>query len=275
MSLDADSIVDRRRMRRKLTFWRVFAVLFAICAVVAVGAALRVPGTGMLTGRPGASIARVTLTGLIRTDQERVEALERLGSSRARAVIVHINSPGGTTSGSEELFSALSRLKEKKPMVVVVDGLAASGGYITAIAADHIVAQETSLVGSIGVLFQYPERDRAAEDDRRQGRGDQVDAAEGGAQRLRADLAGGARGDRGDRADSYGWFRDLVKTRRQMDDATLERVADGRVFTGRQAVAAQAHRRARRRAHRDRLACQGKEHRPQDAGPRLQAARRG
>ena len=79
MSLDADSIVDRRRMRRKLTFWRVFAVLFAICAVVAVGAALRVPGTGMLTGRPGASIARMTLTGLIRTDQERVEALERLG----------------------------------------------------------------------------------------------------------------------------------------------------------------------------------------------------
>ena len=156
MSLDADSIVDRRRMRRKLTFWRVFAVVFAICAAVAIGAALRVPGTGVLTGRPGDSIARVTLTGLIRGDQERVEALERLGRSRARAVIVHINSPGGTTSGSEELYSSLMRLKERKPLVVVVDGLAASGGYITAIAADHIVAQETSLVGSIGVLFQYP-----------------------------------------------------------------------------------------------------------------------
>ena len=48
------------------------------------------------------------------------------------------------------------RLKERKPTVVVVEGLAASGGYIAAVAADHIVAQETALVGSIGVIFQYP-----------------------------------------------------------------------------------------------------------------------
>ena len=140
MALDADTIVDRRRMRRKLTFWRVFATLVVICAVVAVGAALRVPGTDVLTGQASGSIARVTITGLIRGDQERVEALDRLGKSRARAVIVHINSPGGTTSGSEQLHDSLMRLKEQKPLVVVVDGLAASGGYIAAVAADHIVA---------------------------------------------------------------------------------------------------------------------------------------
>src|SRR5262245_15753241 len=133
MSLDADTIVDRRRMRRKLTFWRIFAVIFAICAVVALGAALRVPGTSAITGRTGDASAPVTLTGRTRPDQDRVEALARLARSRARAVIVHINSPGGTTSGSEELYSALMRLKERKPLVVVVDGLAASGGYITAI----------------------------------------------------------------------------------------------------------------------------------------------
>src|SRR6516225_5298755 len=156
MSLDADTIVDRRRMRRKLTFWRVCAIIVAICAVIAIGAALRAPGTDVLVRGAGGSIARVTITGLIRTDLQRVEALERLGKSRARAVIVHINSPGGTTSGSEQLHDSLMRLKEQKPLVVVVDGLAASGGYITAIAADHIVAMETSLVGSIGVLFQYP-----------------------------------------------------------------------------------------------------------------------
>ena len=61
-----------------------------------------------------------------------------------------------TTAGSEELHDSLRRLSEQKPMVIVVDGLAASGGYIAALAADHIVAGETSLVGSIGVLFQYP-----------------------------------------------------------------------------------------------------------------------
>src|SRR5262249_47683475 len=109
MSLDADVIVDRRRMRRKLTFWRVCAV------IVAIGAALRAPGTEAWVGTAG-SVARVTITGLIRTDQQRVEALERLGKSRARAVIVHINSPGGTTSGSEQLHDSLMRLKEQKPL---------------------------------------------------------------------------------------------------------------------------------------------------------------
>src|SRR6201999_4312944 len=99
---------------------------------------------------------RVHIDGLIRSDADRTEALERLENSRAAAVVVHINSPGGTTAGSEQLYDSLTRLKAKKPLVVVVEGLAASGGYITAIAADHIIAQQTSLVGSIGVLFQIP-----------------------------------------------------------------------------------------------------------------------
>ena len=156
MSLDADTIVDRRRMRRKLTFWRVLAVAIAIAALVAIAAALHLPGTGFLAGAGTPAIARVSIAGLIRTDQDRVEALARLEKSHAPAVIVHLNTPGGTTSGSEQLYDSLMRLREHKPVVVVVDGLAASGGYITAIAGDHIVAQETSLVGSIGVIFQYP-----------------------------------------------------------------------------------------------------------------------
>src|ERR1700686_1072314 len=154
MSLDSDVIVDRRRIRRKLTFWRVAAALVAIAAIIAVGLLVSPSGRSGLTA--SGSIARVTIEGLIRSDQDRVEALERLADSKAAAVIVHINSPGGTTAGSEQLYDALVRLKAKKPLVVVVEGLAASGGYITAIAADHIIAQQSSLVGSIGVLFQYP-----------------------------------------------------------------------------------------------------------------------
>jgi protease IV len=236
MALDADTIVDRRRMRRKLTFWRVFATIVVICAVVAVGAALRVPGTDVLTGQSSGSIARVTITGLIRGDQERVEALERLGKSRARAVIVHINSPGGTTSGSEQLHDSLMRLKEQKPLVVVVDGLAASGGYIAAVAADHIVALETSLVGSIGVLFQYP---NVAELLKTLGvkieeiKSSPLKAAPNGfeptAPEARAAIEAIV-------SDSYAWFKGMVKARRQLDDEMLQRVADGRVFTGRQGI---------------------------------------
>jgi len=237
MSLDADTIVDRRRMRRKLTFWRVLAILIAICAVVAAGAALRVPGTSMLTGQPGAAIARVTFTGLIRVDQQRVEALERLAKSRAQAVIVHINSPGGTTSGSEQLYDSLMRLKEKKPTVVVIDGLAASGGYIAALGADHIVAQETSLVGSIGVLFQYP---NVADLLKTLGikveeiKSSPLKAAPNGFEPTSPEARAAIESIV---SDSYAWFRGLVKARRQLDDAGLDRVADGRVFTGRQAIA--------------------------------------
>src|SRR6478736_6187973 len=153
MSLDADAIVDRRRIRRKLTFWRVSALAIALLAIA--GAVwLLMPGNRFST--PGAYIARIKVQGLIRGNQDRVEALGRLGRSAARAVIVHIDSPGGNTAGSEQLFDALRELQSKKPMVVVVDGLAASGAYIAALSSEHIVAQETSLVGSIGVLFQYP-----------------------------------------------------------------------------------------------------------------------
>jgi protease-4 len=237
MSLDADTIVDRRRMRRKLTFWRVVAVLVAICAVVAVGAALRVPGSSVLTGQPGSSIARVTITGLIRSDQERVEALERLGKSRARAVIVHVNSPGGTTAGSEQLHDSLARLKEKKPLVVVIDGLAASGGYITAIAADHIVALETSLVGSIGVLFQYPNVTDLLKTlgvKIEEIKSSPLKAAPNGFEPTSPEARAAIESIV---SDSYAWFKNMVKTRRHLDEAALERVTDGRVFTGRQGLA--------------------------------------
>src|SRR5262249_29753381 len=123
MSLDSDVIVDRRRIRRKLTFWRVASVVIAIGAIAAVGM-LASPG-GRSTFTTSGSIPRINIEGLIRRDQERVEALERLSKSQAAAVVVHINSPGGTTAGSEQLHDSLARLKAKKPMVVVVEGLAA------------------------------------------------------------------------------------------------------------------------------------------------------
>ena len=108
MSLDSDVIVDRRRIRRKLTFWRVVAGLVAIAAIVTVGAIATRSGPSALTA--SGSIARVNIEGLIRSDQQRVEALERLEKSSHAAVIIHINSPGGTTAGSEQLYDALVRL---------------------------------------------------------------------------------------------------------------------------------------------------------------------
>jgi protease IV len=234
MSLDSDVIVDRRRIRRKLTFWRVVAGLVAIAAIVTTGVIATRSGPAALT--VSGSIARVNIDGLIRSDQQRVEALERLEKSNHAAVIVHINSPGGTTAGSEQLYDALVRLKAKKPLVVVVEGLAASGGYIAAMAADHIVARQSSLVGSIGVLFQFPnftELMKTVGVKVEEVKSSPLKAAPNGFEptspEARAALDALVK-------DSYAWFRGMVKERRGMDDALLEKVADGRVFTGRQAV---------------------------------------
>jgi protease-4 len=227
-------IVDRRRMRRKLTFWRVAAALVAIAAVVIIAVVASPAGRGALA--TSGSIARIHIDGLIRSDNERVEALERLEKSSAAAVIVHINSPGGTTAGSEQLFDALMRLKAKKPMVVVVEGLAASGGYIAALASDHIVAQQSSLVGSIGVLFQFPNFSgllKTVGVQVEEVKSSPLKAAPNGFEptspEARAALDALVK-------DSYAWFRGLVQQRRGMDDAMLDKVADGRVFTGRQSV---------------------------------------
>ncbi len=234
MSLDADLIVDRRRMRRKLTFWRVFAIV--IFALAVIGAAVQVSDRTGFAGA-GAYIARVTIKGLIRDDQERVQQLDRLArSSTVRAVVVHVDSPGGTTAGSEQLYDALMRLKDKKPLVIVVDGLAASGGYITALAGDHIVAKQTSLVGSIGVLFQYPNVADLLDKI-----GVKVESIKSSP--LKAAPNGFEPTSPEARAaiesiikDSYAWFRGLVQDRRHLNDDELQTVADGRVFTGHQGI---------------------------------------
>jgi protease-4 len=234
MSLDADFIVDRRRMRRKLSFWRV-ATIVLIVAAIAGAAALagnRNYGFGV---RP--YIARVTISGLIRGDQNRTEQLDRLARSTvARAVIVHVDSPGGTTAGSEQLFNALARLRDKKPLVVVVDSLAASGGYITALAGDHIVAQQTSLVGSIGVLFQFPnvgdllgKLGVKMESVKSTPLKAAPDGFEPTSPEARAALDSIIQ-------DSYSWFKSIVRNRRHLDDSQLQTAADGRVFTGHQAI---------------------------------------
>jgi protease IV len=235
MSLDSDVIVDRRRIRRKLTFWRVASVIIAIGAIAVIGTLASPGGRGTFTS--SGSIARIKIDGLIRSDQERVEALERLAKSQAAAVIVHINSPGGTTAGSEQLFDSLMRLKAKKPLVVVVEGLAASGGYITAIAADHIVAQQTSLVGSIGVLFQIPNVTdllKTVGVKVEEVKSSPLKAAPNGFEPTSPEAKAAMESIV---MDTYAWFKNMVQDRRKLAGEGLDKVVDGRVFTGHQAIA--------------------------------------
>ena len=121
--------------------WRALALLGIALALIALG--WRLLGTRGGAGSLVPHIARLSITGLIVGDRETIDLVEDVTKSNAAAVLVEIDSPGGTTSGSERLYQALRRLSAKKPTVAVVRGLAASGAYIAAIGTDHILAQTT------------------------------------------------------------------------------------------------------------------------------------
>ncbi len=232
MSLDIDQIVDRRRLRQKLTFWRVFAVLVLVVALGAGG--YFAFGRASLDSTP--HVARIVIGGLIRNDRDRVEMIERIARSNASAVILSIDSPGGTVTGSEQLYNALRRLAEKKPTVAVVEGMAASGAYIAAMGADHIVARRNAIVGSVGVIFQFPNVTEllksvgvTVEDIKSSPLKASPNMYEPTSPEARAAINSLV-------LDSYAWFKGLVSERRKLTDAKLATVTDGRVFTGHQGL---------------------------------------
>src|SRR5215217_5414513 len=234
MSVDPEMMADRRRLRRKLSFWRVLGVLGLIAAVIAFGltAAGRAPFGG---ARP--QIARISVVGFIAGSQRMNDLFKRVAESGAvSGVVISINSPGGSTTGSEELYRGIRQLAAKKPLVAFVDGTAASGGYITAIAADYIVARETSLVGSIGVLFQYPDASKLLTT-----LGVQVEEVKSAP--LKAEPSPFHPTSPEARAalqsvvnDTYDWFKHLVAERRKLDEAQISTVSTGTIFSGRQSV---------------------------------------
>ncbi|MDB5510768.1 MAG: signal peptide peptidase SppA, type [Enterovirga sp.] len=234
MAADPELIADRRRLRRKLTLWRVLAVL-ALMVAVGVAGLVATGGPDKVGSRQ--QIARIGISGFIAGDQRVAELFRRVGDSPSvRGVVITINSPGGTTSGSEELYRGIRDLAAKKPVVAFVDGLAASGGYITALAADRIVARETALVGSIGVLFQYPDFSKLLGTV-----GVSVEQVKSSP--LKAEPSGFSPTTPEARAalksvvdDTYAWFKGIVGDRRGLSGERLETVSDGRVFSARQGV---------------------------------------
>ncbi|MGJ3264215.1 MAG: signal peptide peptidase SppA [Salinarimonas sp.] len=234
---DAEYIADRRRLRRKLSFWRVAGILAAIVAVAAIG--WRVAGLDPSTIAAGRDhVARVSVEGLITTDREAAEMLRELArTDTARGVILRINSPGGTTTGAEELFAALREVAEAKPTVAFVDGLAASGGYIAALGADHIVSRQTAIVGSIGVLIQVPNVSGLLDElgiEVLEIKSTPLKAAPSAVTPIDPDAVEAIELVI---ADTYGWFVELVGERRPLSEAEVAGVSDGRVWNGRQALA--------------------------------------
>jgi len=231
MALDPDLLIDRRRLKRRLTFWRGGAVIAVLVALFAwFGVPAEVVG--------GAHVARLTISGTISDDRRLVRAIDdATRDNTVRAMILAVDSPGGTMAGGEALHGALARFAAQKPLVATLGGTAASAGYMIAMPAARVFAREGTVTGSIGVLLQSFEGSELL-----------------GVLGVRPEtIASGPLKDQpslfrpltpeGRAAltavvqDLYAQFVGMVAAGRHMDEDRVRSLADGRVYTGRQALA--------------------------------------
>ncbi len=220
---------QRKKLRGSRFRWRIFAVL-AVLALIAVIAKDFKP-------EMGPHIARYDVSGVILGDLEREKLLRDIaGNDQIKALMVRINSPGGTVTGSEELYESLREVAESKPVVATMVDVAASGGYITALAADQVFARGSTITGSIGVVFQAPNAHGLMEKI-----GVQMVEIKSG--KLKAEptpfkpvSADVIAAERELVDDSFKWFLDLVRERRGIGENVIAEVRDGGVYTGRMAL---------------------------------------
>ena len=233
MSLEADLVVDRLRLKRRLVFWRALAVAAFVLALLA---------TAGLRSRPGALVAgphlaRLRVEGIISEDRDRLDMIDDARKSASvKALIVDIDSPGGSVSGGESLHDEIVRFAAKKPVVVVMGGVAASAGYMIAVPATRIFASNATLTGSIGVILQSPDISGLL------GKvGIGVDELVSGPLKGQPSVVKplspeGRTMLQGLVADLYGQFVDMVAAGRHMDRTRVLSLADGRPYTGHQAI---------------------------------------
>ncbi len=234
MALDAEALIERRRLRRRLRLWRVAAVVLAVAA--AVGAVYAWDPDGAWLERP--HVARISVSGVIAENRRLDEALADVRDDpKARALILRIDSPGGSTYGGEALYRQLRRVSEKKPVIAVIGTLGASAGYLAAVAADRIYAGDTSLTGSIGVIIQSAEMSGLLEKI-----GVTAETVKAGALKDQPSLTrpldeAGRRALQALVDDTHNWFIDRVAERRALPREQVVELADGRVYNGQRAQA--------------------------------------
>lgn len=231
MTLESDILFDRRRLKRRLVAWRIAAIVAAVAVVMATVARF----DGILDRD---HVARYTIDGLIVDDPEVFDALaEVAGDPHAKALIVHIDSPGGTFVGGEMLFAALREVAEAKPVVAVMGTVAASAGYMVAVASDRIYARQGTITGSIGVIMQTTDITGLLEKigvSAEAIKSAPLKAVPSPLEPLTQEARAATQAIIDDMQEL---FTAMVAERRGFDADRVRTLADGRVYSGRQAVA--------------------------------------
>ncbi|MDH3241221.1 MAG: signal peptide peptidase SppA [Alphaproteobacteria bacterium] len=231
MTFESDSLIDRRRLKRRLGLWRIAAVVAAASLLLALFARLDI-------SESRDHVARISVRGIIVEDQKRIEAIEDVArDNSAKALIVAINSPGGTVVGGQSLFQQLRAVAAKKPVVTVMGTLGTSGGYMVAVGADRIFAQPGTITGSIGVILQTTDLTGMLD---KLGikpisiKSDPLKAVPSPFEPLSKEGRAVAQAVV---SDTHRQFLDMVAERRGLTPENARVVGDGRIYTGRQALA--------------------------------------
>ncbi len=233
MTFETETVLDRRRLRRRIGLWRGLAVVAALIAVSVLAFSNEQFAT--LTGQK--QIARIAIEGTIYEDRKQLKMLKKIAEAdHVSALLVYVNSPGGTTTGGEALYNALRQVAEKKPVVAQFGTLAASAGYIIGLGADHIVARGNTITGSVGVLVQWPQVTDLLDKV-----GVKFHTVRSGEQKARPNLFEDPTFE--DRRltqamidESFQWFLSLVEGRRKVTPDGLVALKSGRTFLGREAI---------------------------------------
>ncbi len=229
MSLDADWLIDRAALKRRLLVWRILAVL----ALVAAGTAVSYRhATGL---RP--HVARLAVTGIVTDDPATVRLVDRATHDpTVKALLLRIDSPGGSAAGGVALHDALARFSARKPLVAVMGAEAASAAYMIALPASRIYASPATLTGSIGVILETPDISSLMQ---RLGVTETqiVSGPLKGQPSPFAPLSPAGRTYLQDLVnDMFDQFVTMVATARHLPKARVLTLADGRAYTGRQAL---------------------------------------
>ncbi len=232
MSPEVDLLLDRQRLKRRLVFWRVASVVLLAAAI------LGWLGSGrMALFGPGARVAVLKLDGIVTDDPARDAAVEKLATTpEVKALIVSIDSPGGSVAGGEALHDAIAEVAAKKPVVAVMGPLGASAAYMIAVATNRIYAREGTLTGSIGVLLETGEVSGLLAR-----LGITAETIVSGPLKDQPSLTApmspqGRQVLQGIVDNLFGQFVGMVAAGRHMSVASVKALADGRAYTGQQAL---------------------------------------
>ncbi len=232
MTVETEVVLDRRRLRRGLSFWRGAALL-----VVLLAGGLYLQGQSGIADLLGRKqIARVEIVGTITEDREQLKLFKKIGEAEnVEALLLYINSPGGTTTGGEAIYEALREIAKKKPVVAQFGTVAASAGYIAGLGTDHIVARGNSITGSVGVILQWPELTGLLDKI-----GVKMNTVRSGPYKAKPSPlepldAQGREVAQTMIADGFDWFLSLVKERRGVTVAQVPGLKDGQIYSGRKA----------------------------------------